>query len=162
MSANFEAKKELVSEIKDKIQRAKSFVVVDYRGMTVAQDTELRAGFRNANAEYKVYKNRLVQRALSELGIAGFDDFLQGTSAIAFGFEDELAPAKLVSAAGAKTQKLEIKCGLLNGSFISADEVKALASIPSREELIGKLLFLLQSPMRGLAISLSKVAEKNA
>ena len=159
MSANFEAKKELVSEIKDKIQRAKSFVVVDYRGITVAQDTELRAGFRSANAEYKVYKNRLVQRALNELGIAGFDEFLQGTSAIAFGYEDELTPAKLVSV---KTQKLEIKCGLLNGNFISADEVKALASIPSREELIGKLLFLLQSPMRGLAISLSKVAEKNA
>ena len=160
MSANLEAKKELVSEIKDKIQRAKSFVIVDYRGITVVQDTELRTSFRNANAEYKVYKNRLVLRALNELGITGFEEHLQGTSAIAFGYEDELTPAKLVSQAGAKTQKLEVKCGLLNGSFISADEVKALASIPSREELIAKLLFLLQSPMRGLAVALNAIAEK--
>ena len=160
MSANLEAKKELVSEIKDKIQRAKSFVVVDYRGITVVQDTELRTSFRNANAEYKVYKNRLVLRALNELGITGFEEHLQGTSAIAFGYEDELTPAKLVSQAGAKTQKLEVKCGLLNGSFISANEVKALASIPSREELIAKLLFLLQSPMRGLAVALNAIAEK--
>lgn len=160
MSANLEAKKELVSEIKDKIQRAKSFVIVDYRGITVVQDTELRTSFRNANAEYKVYKNRLVLRALNELGITGFEEHLQGTSAIAFGYEDELTPAKLVSQAGAKTQKLEVKCGLLNGSFISANEVKALASIPSREELIAKLLFLLQSPMRGLAVALNAIAEK--
>lgn len=162
MSSNLEAKKELVSEIKDKIQRAKSFVVVDYRGITVAQDTELRSSFKKANAEYKVYKNRLLLRALNELGFSGFDEYLQGTSAIAFGYEDELVPAKLASKAGKDTQKLEIKCGMLNGSFITADEVKNLANIPSREELIGKLLFLLQSPMRGLAIAVSKIAEKNA
>ncbi len=161
MSANLEAKKELVEEIKDKIQRAKSFVVVDYRGITVAEDTALRASFRSANAEYRVYKNRLVQRALNELGIAGFDEYLQGTSAVAFGFEDEIVPAKLIKDAGTKTKKLEIKCGLLNGSFISADEVKELANIPSREELVAKLLFLLQSPMRGLAVALNAIAEKN-
>lgn len=162
MSANLQAKKELVNEIKDKISKAKTIVFVDYKGLTVAEDTEMRANFRKANSEYRVYKNRLVLRALDELGIKGFDKYLEGTSAVAFGFEDEVSAAKIAAGAVEKTKKLEVKCGLLNGQFIGADEVKTLASIPSREELIAKLLFIFQNPMRSLAVAINEIAKKNA
>lgn len=162
MSANLEAKKELVSEIKDKLSKAKTVVFVDYRGMTVEEDTAMRSAFRKNNADYKVYKNRLVLRALNELGITGLDEHLQGTSALAFGYGDEVSAAKICADTNAKTQKLEIKCGLLDGQFMSSDEVKALAKIPSREELIGKLLFIFQNPMRSLAVAVNEIAKKNA
>lgn len=162
MSANLEAKKELVAEIKDKLSRAKCVVFVDYRGLNVAQDTEMRTEFRKNNSDYKVYKNRLVLRAASELGISGLEEHLQGTSAIAFGYEDEVSAAKIVSQVGEKTNMLSIKCGLLNGKLISSDEVKTLAKIPSREELIGKLLFIFQNPMRSLAVAINEIAKKQA
>ncbi len=162
MSANLEAKKELVAEIKDKLSRAKCVVFVDYRGLNVAQDTEMRTEFRKNNSDYKVYKNRLVLRAANELGISGLEEYLQGTSAIAFGYEDEVGAAKIVSQVGEKTNMLSIKCGLLNGKLISSDEVKTLAKIPSREELIGKLLFIFQNPMRSLAVAINEIAKKQA
>lgn len=162
MSANLEAKKELVAEIKDKLSRAKCVVFVDYRGLNVAQDTEMRTEFRKNNSDYKVYKNRLVLRAASELGISGLEEHLQGTSAIAFGYEDEVSAAKIVGQVGEKTNMLSIKCGLLNGKLISSDEVKTLAKIPSREELIGKLLFIFQNPMRSLAVAINEIAKKQA
>ena len=162
MSANLEAKKELVAEIKDKLSRAKCVVFVDYRGLNVAQDTEMRTEFRKNNSDYKLYKNRLVLRAANELGISGLEEHLQGTSAIAFGYEDEVSAAKIVSQVGEKTNMLSIKCGLLNGKLISSDEVKTLAKIPSREELIGKLLFIFQNPMRSLAVAINEIAKKQA
>ena len=162
MSSNLEAKKELVAEIKDKLSRAKCVVFVDYRGLNVAQDTEMRTEFRKNNSDYKVYKNRLVLRAANELGISGLEEHLQGTSAIAFGYEDEVSAAKIVSQVGEKTKMLSIKCGLLNGKLISSDEVKTLAKIPSREELIGKLLFIFQNPMRSLAVAINEIAKKQA
>ena len=162
MSANLESKKELVAEIKDKLSRAKCVVFVDYRGLNVAQDTEMRTEFRKNNSDYKVYKNRLVLRAANELGISGLEEHLQGTSAIAFGYEDEVSAAKIVSQVGEKTNTLSIKCGLLNGKLISSDEVKTLAKIPSREELIGKLLFIFQNPMRSLAVAINEIAKKQA
>lgn len=162
MSANLEAKKELVAEIKDKLSRAKCVVFVDYRGLNVAQDTEMRTEFRKNNSDYKVYKNRLVLRAANELGISGLEEHLQGTSAMAFGYEDEVGAAKIVSQVGEKTNMLSIKCGLLNGKLISSDEVKTLAKIPSREELIGKLLFIFQNPMRSLAVAINEIAKKQA
>lgn len=162
MSANLESKKELVAEIKDKLSRAKCVVFVDYRGLNVAQDTEMRTEFRKNNSDYKVYKNRLVLRAANELGISGLEEHLQGTSAIAFGYEDEVSAAKIVSQVGEKTNMLSIKCGLLNGKLISSDEVKTLAKIPSREELIGKLLFIFQNPMRSLAVAINEIAKKQA
>ena len=87
---------------------------------------------------------------------------MQGTSAVAFGYEDEVSAAKIISKTGEETKKLEIKCGILNGQFISSDEVKTLANIPTREELIGKLLFIFQNPMRSLAVALSEIAKKQA
>ncbi len=162
VSANLEVKKEVVSEIKDKLSKSKLVVFVDYRGLTVAEDTEMRSAFRKNNNDYKVYKNRLVLRALNELGISGLEDKLQGTSAVAFGYEDEISAAKTVADFKSKTNKLEIKCGILNGQLISSDEVNTLAKIPSREELIGKLLFIFQNPMRSLAVAINEIAKKQA
>ena len=162
MSANLEVKKELVAEIKDKLSKAKCVVFVDYRGLNVAQATEMRSEFRNNNSDYKVYKNRLVLRAANELGISGLDEYLEGTNAVAFGYDDEVTAAKIVNQVGEKTNTLSIKCGLLNGKLISSDKVKALAKIPSREELIGKLLFIFQNPMRSLAVAINEIAKKQA
>lgn len=161
MSASLEAKKALVEEIKEKIKKAKSLTFVDYRGLTVEEDTKMRAAFRNAGADYKVYKNRLVLRALEECGITGLESVLEGTSAVAFGFADEVAPNKIIVNTMEDTQKLQIKGGVLNGKVIDVNMVKTLASIPSKEVLLAKLLFLLQSPVRGLAVALNAIAEKN-
>ncbi|MCI5797315.1 MAG: 50S ribosomal protein L10 [Firmicutes bacterium] len=161
MSASLEAKKLLVEEIKDKIQRAKSLTFVDYRGLTVEEDTKMRAAFRNAGADYKVYKNRLLLRALEECGITGLESVLEGTSAVAFGFEDEVAPNKIIVDTIKDTQKMQIKGGVLNGQVVDVAMVEKLASIPSKEVLLAKLLFLLQSPVRGLAVALNAIAEKN-
>lgn len=161
MSANLEAKKLLVEEIKDKIQRAKSLTFVDYRGLTVEEDTKMRAAFRNAGADYKVYKNRLLLRALEECGITGLESVLEGTSAVAFGYEDEVTPNKIIVDTIKDTQKMQIKAGVLNGQIIDVAMVEKLANIPSKEVLLAKLLFLLQSPVRGLAVALNAIAEKN-
>lgn len=161
MSASLEAKKLLVEEIKDKIGRAKSLTFVDYRGLTVEEDTKMRAAFRDAGADYKVYKNRLLLRALEECGITGLESVLEGTSAVAFGFEDEVAPNKIIVDTIKNTQKMQIKGGVLNGQVIDVAMVEKLANIPSKEVLLAKLLFLLQSPVRGLAIALNAIAEKN-
>lgn len=161
MSASLEAKKLLVEEIKSKIQRAKSLTFVDYRGLTVEEDTKMRAAFRDAGADYKVYKNRLLLRALEECGITGLESVLEGTSAVAFGFEDEVAPNKIIVDTIKNTQKMQIKGGVLNGQIIDVAMVEKLANIPSKEVLLAKLLFLLQSPVRGLAVALNAIAKKN-
>lgn len=161
MGANLNAKQALVEEIKEKLQRAKTVVFVDYRGMTVENDTKMRAEFRKSGAEYRVYKNRLVLRALNELGYTGCESYLEGTNALAFGYEDELAPAKIV--VNSKNEKCEfpIKFGIYNNQVVGADQIKALASIPSREVLLAQLVGMLSSPMRGLAVCLKAIADKN-
>ncbi len=160
MSANLKAKQELVEEIKQKLQKAKTVVFVDYRGLTVAQDTKLRADFRKSGAEYKVYKNRLVLRALNELGYTGCESQLEGTNAVAFGYDDELAPAKLVFNMSSDKCEFPIKFGIYNNSLVDAEAVKKLAKIPSREVLLAQLVGMLSSPMRGLAVCLKAIADK--
>lgn len=171
MSANFEAKKQVVEEIKDKFSKAKTIAFVDYRGLTVAEDTALRKKFRAAGCDYKVYKNRLMARALAELGISVDPKHLEGTTAVAMGFADEVAPAKIICDTIKDTKKMSIKCGVLNGSCVAASEIEALAKLPSREELIAKLLGTLQNPAaslcrvlsapaRGLVVALNAVASK--
>ncbi|MBO5884419.1 MAG: 50S ribosomal protein L10 [Clostridia bacterium] len=161
MGANINAKQALVEEIKEKLQRAKTVVFVDYRGMTVENDTKMRAEFRKNGAEYRVYKNRLVLRALNELGYTGCESYLEGTNALAFGYEDELAPAKIV--VNSKNEKCEfpIKFGIYNNKVVDANQIKALASIPTREVLLAQLVGMLSSPMRGLAVCLKAIADKN-
>lgn len=162
MSANLEAKKQLVSEIKDKLSKSKIVILVDYNGITVSEDTELRNSFRNAGCDYKVYKNKLVLRALNELGLPNLENELQGTSAFAFGYDDEISVSKIVCKFNNETKKLNIKCGILNKDVISANEIKTFATIPSKEELIGKLLFIFQNPMRSLAVAINEISKKQA
>ena len=109
MSANLEAKKLVVEEIKEKFSKAKTLAFVDYRGLTVAEDTALRKKFRESGCEYKVYKNRLMLKALSDLGIECPANFLEGTTAVAIGYHDEVAPAKIVCSCAKETKKMVIK-----------------------------------------------------
>lgn len=160
MSANLEAKKVLVEEIKGKINKAVSLTFVDYRGLTVEEDTKMRADLRKAGVEYKVYKNRLLLKALEELGMTGYADILEGTTAVAFGMHDEVSAPKILVDTADKTKKMQIKGGILNGARVDAKMVETLAKIPSKEVLISKLLYLLQSPVRSVAIALNAIAEK--
>ena len=160
MSANLEAKKVLVEEIKEKLQKAKTVVFVDYRGLTVDQDTKMRAEFRKSGAEYRVYKNRLVLRALNELGYNGCESYLEGTNAVAFGYDDEIAPAKIVANSSNEKCAFPIKFGIYNNQVVGADVMKNLASIPSREVLLAQLVGMLSSPMRSLAIAIKAIADK--
>ena len=161
MSANFDAKKVIVEEIKEKIKSAKTLTFVDYRGLTAVEDTALRAAFRKAEAEYKVYKNRLLLRALEELGMTGYESILEGTTAVAFGYKDEVSTAKILVDTIKETKKMQLKGGILDGKQIDVAMVEELAKIPSKEVLITKLLYILQSPVRGLAVALKAIAEKN-
>lgn len=171
MSANFEAKKLVVEEIKEKLSKAKSVAFVDYKGLTVEEDTKMRQEFKKNGAEYKVYKNKLLLLALNELGLKGAEEYLHGTSAVAFSYDDEVCGAKVVCDAASKTKKLSVKFGILNGSFVEGKEIEALAKLPSKEVLLAKLLGtlnatasslvrVLNAPIQGLAIALNGIATK--
>ena len=160
MSANLEAKKEIVEEIKNKIQSSISLTFVDYRGLTVEEDTKMRRSLREAGVEYKVYKNRLILKAFEELGMTGYDDILQGTTAVAFGMQDEVSGPRIIVETSEKTKKMQVKGGILDGNRVDAEMVNQLAKIPSKEVLISKLLYVLQAPVRSVAIALNAIAEK--
>lgn len=162
MSANFENKKVVVSEIEELAKNAKSIVLVDYRGLTVSQVTELRNNARNAGGVYKVYKNRLMKIAFDKLGITFPASDFEGTTAVLFHPTDEVAPAKIALDGSKKYNVLKLKSGYVAGKYYNTEEITALANIPSREVLLGQLLGLLTSPMRSLAFDLSEVAKKNA
>ena len=151
MSAALEEKKQLVEELKEKIGSAKSIVIVDYKGLSVFEDTELRKTLREANVEYRVLKNRLMQKAFNELGYSDFDEALNGPTAVAFANGDPVAPAKILLESADKTKKLTVKCGMIDGSYITTDGVKELATLPPKEVLLAKLLGTLSAPISGLA-----------
>lgn len=155
-------KEHLVNEVAEKVSKAKSIVLVNHCGLTVEQDTALRADMRKANVEYKVIKNSVLSRAFEKAGITGMESVFEGPTAVAFSYEDAVAGAKIVSDNGAKTKMLEIKGGVIENKPASADEVKVLASIPPKPVLIGQLLGLLTSPMRSLAVAVSEVAKKQS
>ena len=141
MSNNQELKKAVVAEIKDKFQRAKCVVLVDYRGLTVAEDTALRVEFRKAGCEYAVLKNTMIDLAVKEMGFEGsMKPHLNGPTAVAFSYDDMVAPAKVVKTFMDKTKKLTIKCGVLDGAYLEDTGVVALADLPSREVLIAKIM----------------------
>ena len=162
-----------VEEIKSKIESAKSVILINYSGLTVAQDTDLRRAMRQAGVDYTVYKNRLAKRAFNELGYTDFDEALNGPTAIALSATDPAAPAKVLSDKIKELKKMEIKCGLLEGNYIDANGVKQLSDLPSKEVILAMLLGALQAPITGLAgslnsivaglaIALGKVAEQKA
>ena len=158
--AKVELKQPIVQEISEAINGAQSVVVVDYRGLTVAQDTELRKQLRAAGISYKVYKNTLFRIALNELGYTEFDDALNGPSSFAFGIEDAVAPAKVAAESIKKLNAMSIKCGMFDGKFADAATCNAMAKVPSKEILLGMLVSVLSAPMRGLAVALNAIAEK--
>ncbi len=162
MSANFENKKQIVEEIKNYAQNSQSVVLVDYRGLTVAQVTELRKAFRDAGAVFKVYKNRLMKIAFEELGIKFDDSMLEGTTAVAFHNTDAVCPAKIAVDGEAKYKTLKVKCAWYDGKQLSDAETRAFASIPSKEVLVAQLVGMLTTPIRGLAVALKQIAEKKA
>ncbi|ATP42226.1 50S ribosomal protein L10 [Solibacillus sp. R5-41] len=160
MSKAIETKKVQVQEIADKFSAAASVVVVDYRGLTVAQATELRKQLREAGVEFKVYKNTLSRRATESVGLEGINEFLTGPNAIAFSNVDVVAPAKIINDFAKKNEALEIKAGIIEGTVASAEDVKALAELPSREGLLSMLLSVLQAPVRNFALATKAVAEQ--
>ena len=165
MSANFEAKKVVVDEIKAKISAAKSVVVAHYERLTVAEVTALRNKFREASCEYKVFKNTLVRKAFDELGVTAFDNDLNGATAFIF-CPDETSGCSIVAKAVKDTpalaDKIVPKSAYVNGAYVDAEGVKKLAAIPSREVLIAKMLGCLQSPIANLALVLKAIADKKS
>jgi len=151
-----------VAEIKEKLENASSFVLLDYKGLTVAEDTELRAAFRKSGVTYHVYKNRLVKIALNEMGYTQFDEALNGPTAVAMGSDDIAAPAKIALEKSKAFKKMDVKCGLVDGSYLDKAGCGTLATLPSREGLISQILGLLQSPVAGLARAVAAIAEKQA
>lgn len=151
------AKQAVVEDIKEKLEKSQSLVFLDYRGLTVEEVTNLRVQMRQAGVEYRVLKNTMIKKAADELNIEGLDSILEGPTAVAFGFDDPVAPAKILVDFIKKAKKTEIKAGMLNGRVVSVKEVQALAELPSREELIAKMLGSLNAPVQGLVMVLSGV-----
>ena len=160
MSTNLSIKQEQVAEIKEKLSTAKSIVFVDYSGLNVAEADKLRKTVRAKNAEYKVYKNRLLSRALSELGIAGADEHLNGTTSVTFSYEDEITAAKIIADTIKETKKMNIKFGILNGAVVDGEYVTKLAKLPTKEVLVAQLLSVLNGPITGLARALDAISQK--
>ena len=160
MSANKDAKQQIVEDIKAKIQASKSVVLIDYKGLTVAEDTQFRCNMRKTNTEYKVLKNTLLKRAFNELDVTAFDADLNGPTAVAF-CPDETSAAR-VAAEMCKTtnDKISLKSAYVDNAYVDKNGVKALASIPSREVLVAKLAGALSGIIGGLAVALNAVAEK--
>lgn len=149
MSKGKESKAVVVSEIQKAWESSQSVILVDYRGLTVSEDTELRRQMREAGVQYQVLKNTLITRATESMGIEGLENVLKGPTAVAFGLNDAVAPAKVLSDFIKKTKKMEIKCGVLEGKMISAANVQALADLPSIDVLRAKMLGSLNAPITG-------------
>lgn len=155
------AKKQIVSEYAEKIAKAKSFILIDYRGLTVAEDTALRNTLRKENVEYKVVKNKLILRAIEQAGVTGIDaSVFEGPTAIAISYDDAVAPAKLLTENVKKVNKTAIKGGVVEGKVVSLEEIAKVATIPAKPVLIAQLLGMMQSPVRSLAVVLSEIAKK--
>lgn len=160
MNKNRELKEAKVAEIKEKLEKAQSVILADYQGLTVEEDTELRKALREAGVEYKVYKNSMVTLAARELGHEGIVQYLEGPVSIAFGYEDVTAPARILADFAKTHKKLELKAGIVDGEVFDQDKVNQLASIPSKEVLIAKLLGSFKAPISNLAYLLSAIKDK--
>ena len=166
-------KKQVVSELTQKLKSAAAGVLVDYRGLTVEQDTQLRNEFRKAGVEYAVVKNTLTRFASKEVGLDELDDILHGPTSLAIHATDLVAPAKIIAEFAKKNDKIEIKAGFVEGKVISVEQVKQLADLPTKEELISSVLRGFNAPltgfvnvlngnMRGLVVALNAIAEQKA
>ena len=159
-SKNRSLKEAKVAEIKEKLEKAQGVVLSEYQGLNVEEDTQLRKALREAGVEYRVYKNTLVILAAKELGIEGLDQYLQGPVSIALGYDDPTAPARVLNDFAKTHKKLQLKAGVIQGELFGEDQIKEIASIPSRDVLIAKLLGSFKAPLSNLAYLLNAIAEK--
>ncbi|HJC89371.1 MAG TPA: 50S ribosomal protein L10 [Candidatus Mediterraneibacter excrementigallinarum] len=159
--AKVELKQPIVEAIAEEIKDAQSVVLVDYRGLTVAQDTELRKQLREAGVVYKVYKNTMMKRAFEGTEFAGLEDCLEGPSAIAISKDDATAPARILCKFAKDAPALELKGGVVEGNVYDITGLTELSKIPSREELLSRLLGSMQSPITNFARVIKQIAEKD-
>jgi large subunit ribosomal protein L10 len=152
-----EDKKKIVEDLKEKFATTKVVIVSDYKGLNVAQMTELRRNLSEANVEYKVVKNTLLNRASKDTDAELLADVFKGPSGIAMSFDDPVAPAKILTQFAKDNPKLEIKAGVMNGKLMDLDAITALSKLPSREELLGQVLSAMNAVPSGLVRALSGV-----
>jgi large subunit ribosomal protein L10 len=158
--AKIEIKKPIVDEIKENLDGAKAVVIADYRGLTVAQDTALRKQLREAGVVYKVYKNTYVNFAIQGTEFEPLAKHLEGPTAVAFCKTDAALPAKILADFAKTADALQLKAGVVEGTYYDEKGIQVIATIPSREVLLGKLLGSIQSPITNLARVLKQIAEK--
>lgn len=165
------AKTQNIDEIKEKIEKAQSVVLVDYRGLNVSELTELRSKYRDAGVDYKVYKNTMMRFAFKDSDLEDFNEYLKGPSAVAFGYDDPVSAAKVSAEFAKENEKLEIKAGIVDGKVINVEEIRDLAKLPSKEVLVAQALGGFNAPIqgfanvlngtiRGLAVVLNAIAEE--
>lgn len=157
---SLEGKKQIVAELKEKFVQAKAVVVVDYRGITVAQITKLRKELREAGVEYLVMKNTLLSIAAKEAGYEGITDVFKGVTAVAFCNDDVIAPARIIGKFSKDNKVLEMKGGILEGEVISAEKVQALSELPSKEILLAQVASCFQAPIQRLAYVFEEIRKK--
>lgn len=160
--AKVELKQPIVKEIAELLDGAASAVVVDYRGLTVEQDTQLRKTLREAGVSYKVYKNTMIRLAAKGTEFEALDPALEGPTALAVSKTDATAPARVLAEFAKKADKLELKAGVVEGTYYDQKGIQVIATIPSREVLLGKLLGSIQSPITNIARVLNQIAESKA
>lgn len=158
--AKVELKQPIIQAISEEIKDAQSVVLVDYRGLTVAQDTELRKQLREAGIVYKVYKNTMMKRAFEGTEFEGLGECLAGPSAIAISRDDATAPARIICKFAKTAEKLELKGGVVEGNIYDVAGLTELSKIPSREELLSRLLGSMQSPITNFARVIKQIAEQ--
>lgn len=157
--AKVEIKQPIVDEISALIADAQAVVLVDYRGLTVEQDTKLRRNLREADVIYKVYKNTLVKRAIKGTQFEALEDLLEGPTAVAVSKVDATAPARVLFENAKTMDAIEMKGGVVDGTFYDNKMIQVIATIPSREILLGKLLGSIQSPIANFARVIKQIAE---
>ncbi|WP_010528976.1 50S ribosomal protein L10 [Lentibacillus jeotgali] len=155
-----EQKKQLVDEIADKFRDSQSTMLVDYRGLDVAEADELRKQLREANVEFKVYKNTMTRRAVEKADLNGLSETLVGPTAVAFSNDDVVAPAKILNNFSKEHEALEIKGGVIEGEIASLEQIKELADLPNYEGMVSMLLSVLQAPVRNFAYATKAIADQ--
>ncbi|MFZ0369425.1 LSU ribosomal protein L10P [Halobacillus alkaliphilus] len=160
MSSIIEQKQQIVNELADKFRNSKSAVLVDYRGLDVAEVTELRSQLREAGVDFKVYKNTMTRRATEAVELSELHEVLQGPTALAFHEDDAVAPAKILNNFAKDHDNLEIKGGVIEGQVATLEQLQELANIPSYEGLVSMFLSVLQAPVRNFAYATKAIADQ--
>ncbi|MGI6730554.1 MAG: 50S ribosomal protein L10 [Anaerovoracaceae bacterium] len=155
-------KQQVIDEIKEKLEKAQSAVVIDYIGITVAEADAMRKKLREANVDYTVYKNTLVSRAIEGTKYEPLKDSLAGPSAFAFSYDDAIAPARVINSIMKEYKKMEFKAGVIEGTYFDSEGIKAVASLPSRDEMLAKFMGSIQSPVSKFVRTVQAIADSKA